>query len=296
MDSLDSLSGSHNFFNIFRVVNYKRKFAVEHPTYFYPEGLLVFCAEQGAGKTLSAVQYCIRVNKMYEDCVFCTNVLIKDFPVNCYYEIKEISEDVTQIFYYIISDDCLARKVTLSKDENGEIQTDIEKILDIKICVAYDGIDCIKNLSNGFEGVLYLIDEIHLEFNSLESKNIPIEVMVEVSQQRKQRKHIVGTSQVYMRLAKPLREQIDTVVICKNFLSCIQYNTVIDGKTAVEDNGKLIADIKRKFLWFHRPELYNSYDTFAKMKRYRKEWKGISRQDIYNKNEEVKVNGLHSGR
>ena len=51
------------------------------------------------------------------------------------YEIKEISEDVTQIFYYRISDDCLARKVTLSKDENGEIQTDIEKILDIKICV-----------------------------------------------------------------------------------------------------------------------------------------------------------------
>ena len=126
MDSLDSLSGSHNFFNIFRVVNYKRKFALEHPTYFYPEGLLVFCSEQGAGKTLSAVQYCIRVNKMYEDCIFCTNVLIKGLPVNCYYEIKEISEDVTQIFYYRISDDCLARKVTLSKDENGEIQTDIE--------------------------------------------------------------------------------------------------------------------------------------------------------------------------
>lgn len=291
MDNFDSLKGSHNLFNIFRVVNYKRKFAKSHPTYFYPEGLLVFCAEQGAGKTLSAVQYCIKVNNMYPDAVFCTNVSIKEFPINCYYEIKNITENLTKIYFYTIASDEIVRIVNVFT-ENGETRTEIENIKDIKIVVAYDGIDCIKDLSNGIEGVLYLIDEIHLEFNSLESKNIPIEIMVEVSQQRKQRKHIVGTSQVYMRLAKPLREQIDTVVICKNYLSCIQYNTVINGKTAVEDNGKLQAEILHKFLWFHKPELYDSYDTYAKMKRYRKEWNGTVKQDIYNKNEEVKVHGL----
>ena len=280
MDSLDSLSGSHNFFNIFRCVNYKREFAKLNPTYFDPSGLLVFCAEQGAGKTLSAVQYCIKINKLYDDCIFCTNVAIKEFPVNCYYEIENVNERITRIKYYLIETGGLVRTVTLI-EENGETHTEIEKIQDVKIVIAYDGIECIKLLSNGMEGVLYLIDEIHLEFNSLESKNIPIEIMVEVSQQRKQRKHIVGTSQVYMRLAKPLREQIDTVVICKNFLSCIQYNKVIDGKTAVEQNGKLQADIIRKFLWFHRPELYNSYDTYAKMKRYRNEWNGVSRSNIY---------------
>lgn len=292
MDNFENLKGSHNPFNIFKVVNYKRKFAKSHPTYFYPEGLLVFCAEQGAGKTLSAVQYCIKVNKMYPECIFCTNVLIKEFPVNCYYEIKNITENLTKIYFKLIDTDEIVRIVSVFSD-HGETRTETEPIRDdVKICVAYDGIDCIKDLSNGIEGVLYLIDEIHLEFNSLESKNIPIEVMVEVSQQRKQRKHIVGTSQVYMRLAKPLREQIDTVVICKNYLSCIQYNTVINGKTATEQNGKLNADILRKFLWFHRPSLYDSYDTYAKMKRYRKEWKGVERQDIYNKNEEVRVNGL----
>lgn len=292
MDSLENLKGSHNPLNIFKVVNYKRKFANAHPTYFYPEGLLVFCAEQGAGKTLSAVQYCIKVNRMYPDCIFCTNVLIKEFPVNCYYEIKNITENLTKIYFKLIDTDEIVRIVSVFSD-HGETKTETEPIRDdIKICIAYDGIDCIKDLSNGIEGVLYLIDEIHLEFNSLESKNIPIEIMVEVSQQRKQRKHIVGTSQVYMRLAKPLREQIDTVVICKNYLSCIQYNTVINGKTATEQNGKLNADILRKFLWFHRPSLYDSYDTYAKMKRYRKEWKGVERQDIYNKNEEVRVNGL----
>lgn len=291
MDNFDSLKGSHNFFNMFRVVNYKRKFAKSNPTYFYPEGLLVFCAEQGAGKTLSAVQYCIKVNEMYPDSIFCTNVSIKGFSINCYYKIKNISDNLTKIYFYTIENDEIVRIVNVFS-ENGETKTKIENIKDIKIVVAYDGIDCIKDLSNGIEGVLYLIDEIHLEFNSLESKNIPIEIMVEVSQQRKQRKHIVGTSQVYMRLAKPLREQIDTVVICKNYLSCIQYNTVINGKTAVEDNGKLQAEILHKFLWFHKPELYDSYDTYAKMKRYRKEWNGTAKQDIYNKNEEVKINGL----
>ena len=281
MDNLDSLTGSHNLFNIFRVFHYKRKFALSHPTYFYPEGLLVFCAEQGAGKTLSAVQYVIKTNTIYNNAILCTNVAIKEFPVNCYYQITHFSNSITYINYFLIETDELVRTVEMI-EEKGETTTNIYKYCeDIKIVVAYDGIECIKTLANGVEGVCYLIDEIHLEFNSLESKNIPIEIMVEVSQQRKQRKHIVGTSQVYMRLAKPLREQIDTVVICHNFLGCIQYNKVINGKTATEHDGKLDAEVIRKYLWFHRPELYNSYDTFAKMKRYRKEWNGVSRSDIY---------------
>lgn len=148
--------------------------------------------------------------------------------------------------------------------------------------IEYEGIESLTKLENGKEGVLYFIDEIHLEFNSLESKNVPIEVMIEVSQQRKQRKHIVGTSQVYMRMAKPFREQIKNVVICKNFFKSIQFNRLIDGDSAVEKNGKLVFDTVKYSIWFHSPELYGSYDTYAKMKRYRKEWKGVSRQEIYN--------------
>ena len=288
MDTFECLKGSHNLFNIFRVINFKRKFANEHPTYFDPSGLLVFCAEQGAGKTLSAVQYAIKVNSKYDDCIFCTNVAIKDYPVNCYYKREQINDTTFRVNYFEIETNDLVREVIVT-DFGGETNTLINKYKNIHIVIAYDGIECIKDLSNGFEGVLYLIDEIHLEFNSLESKNIPIEIMVEVSQQRKQRKHIIGTSQVYLRLAKPLREQIDTVVLCKNWFSCIQYNKVIDGKTATEKDGKLCATVVKKFLWFHKPELYSSYDTYAKMKRYRNEWKGVPRQDIYN-NREVEVN------
>lgn len=102
--------------------------------------------------------------------------------------------------------------------------------------IDYDGIESLTSHNNGYAGVIYFIDEIHLEFNSLESKNVPIEVMIEVSQQRKQRKHIVGTSQVYMRMAKPFREQIKNVVICKNFFKVLQYNRLIDGDSSYEQN------------------------------------------------------------
>ena len=138
--------------------------------------------------------------------------------------------------------------------------------------VEYNGMDSLCNLENGYNGVLYLIDEIHLEFNSLESKNISIEEMTEFAQQRKQRKHIVGTSQVFMRMAKPLREQIHDVVMCRKIFSWWQQNTLIDGTSAYEEGGQLIAESKGVYNWFHSPELYGCYDTYAKMHRYRKEW------------------------
>lgn len=141
----------------------------------------------------------------------------------------------------------------------------------------YDGIDCLKNIENGIYGVLYLIDEIHLEFNSLESKNIDIEIMTEISQQRKQRKHIVGTSQVYGRMAKPLREQIKNAVLCSNYFSVLQKNILIDGEHTREENGKLIVEKSKSFMFFHTPEIYRRYDTYAKMKRYRNEWQGRQR-------------------
>lgn len=145
----------------------------------------------------------------------------------------------------------------------------------------YTGIECLTNIENGYYGVIYFIDEIHLEFNSLESKNIPIEVMIEVSQQRKQRKHIIGTTQQFLRLAKPLREQIKNLVICRCFLGCFQHNKFVDGETIRELDGHVKMEVRKRFNFFHTVDMYTSYDTYAKMKRYRQEWKGVSRQDIY---------------
>lgn len=225
MGQNELLKGSRNPSALWQSLRYKADFRRQHPEYFDPEGLLIFCGPQGSGKTLSAVQYCKKILEQYPDCIFVSNVAIDGLP-----------DSVQQ--------------------------------------VEYDGLDTLMNISNGYAGVLYLIDEIHLEFNSLESKNMSIEEMTEFAQQRKQRKHIVGTSQVFMRLAKPLREQIKSVVLCQNYLGLIQHNQLIDGTTAVEEGGKLRCDVKGNYWWLHTPNLYSCYDTYAKMKRYKKEWKG----------------------
>lgn len=219
------LDGSMNPYNIVRVVQHNQAFYAEHPDYFRPEGLLIFCGAQGSGKTLSAVQYVKKLCEEYPNAILCTNV-----------EIHGLNPDT--------------------------------------VVVEYDGLDCLKNLENGYRGVIFFIDEIHLEFNSLESKNIDIEVIIEISQQRKQRKHIIGTTQVYGRMAKPLREQIKNVVLCNCICRVFQINTLIDGAKSYEKDGKLVTDTVKRFYWFHRPELYDSYDTYAKMRRYKNEWKG----------------------
>lgn len=289
------LNGSLNIFNAFKIIKFRMNFAKNHPNYFIPEGLLTFCGSQGSGKTLSAVQYCSKCLDKYEKAIFCTNVEIKQYPINCYYERRtEVSDGVEYniVEYYTLISNLLVRRV-ISFYKDGEQQSDIKDFEAIgfngRIVVEYNGLDCLKDIENGEQGVVYLIDEIHLEFNSLESKNIPIEVMVEVSQQRKQRKHIVGTSQVYMRMAKPLREQIKNVVICRNFFRFLQWNKLIDGETSHEEDGKLTFDTQKYIFWFHSPNLYKSYDTYKKMKRYRNEWKGVSRTDIYS-NSNITIN------
>lgn len=55
--------------------------------------------------------------------------------------------------------------------------------------------------------------------------------------------------------------------------------------------GKLHIETMKSVIWFHSPELYCSYDTYAKMKRYSKEWQGVSRQNIYENKMEVVLNG-----
>lgn len=222
------LDGSKNFLNLFLLKRYKRKFYRNHPEYFRPDGLLIFCGAQGEGKTLSAVDYVKKLSWLYPKAIICSNVEIKGLNPLC--------------------------KV-----------------------VEYEGLESLTSIENGYAGVIYLIDEIHLEFNSLESKNIPIEVMIEVSQQRKQRKQIVGTSQQFLRVAKPIREQVKNLVICKKLFNCIQFNKLIDGATIHEENGHVKMEVKKRCIWFHSPKMYDSYDTYKKMRRYRNEWHGVSR-------------------
>lgn len=144
--------------------------------------------------------------------------------------------------------------------------------------VPYNDLEQLISLNNGYNGVLYLIDEMHLQFNSLQSKNMPLEVFQEVSQQRKQRKCIIGTSQVYMRLAKPFREQISNVVICNTICKYLQVNHFIDGNSAIETDHGLEAVCYGTRFFVHTPALYQAYDTYAKVGA----GQGFAPQSYYN--------------
>lgn len=141
----------------------------------------------------------------------------------------------------------------------------------------------LHEINNGIYGVIYLLDEVHVLWNSLESKNIPISEMATFCQMRKERRVIIGTSQVYSRIAKPIREQLKYVIKCRNILKYIQINQLIDpnadGYTG-EHDGELEGELLKTFVWFHRPADYEAYDTLNKIvriERTEKQKRGVLR-------------------
>lgn len=134
---------------------------------------------------------------------------------------------------------------------------------------SFDGVDCFRKYRNGEKGVIFFIDEIHILFNSLESKGANINIFEVVSQQRKQRMLIVGTSQVFNRMQKPFREQFRFVVLCRNFFNSIQWNRLADAQdcTVDETSGKVNLGKTKIQFFFHSPEMYESYDTTALIDR-----------------------------
>ncbi len=261
--------------NITKLPDYvKRKieFNQNNPFWFKDVGTMIFCGHQGAGKTLSAVNYVYNLFERYPYMIVVSNIRLTDYPFNCGYR---VNDNGTADIFLLETGEVLNLTDWLHAEDNDIINGKVPYV-----CIEYDGLDCLKYVCNNELGVVFLVDELHLELNSLESKNIDIDVIVEISQQRKQRKKIIGTSQVYMRLAKPLREQIFDVVICRNFFDCLQFNKSINGETAHEENGKLIAETKARSIYFHTFEMYGRYDTYAKMKRYNKEWQGHKRDSV----------------
>lgn len=148
-------------------------------------------------------------------------------------------------------------------------------------CVPFTDYEQIKTLSNDEKGVIFLIDEIHVLWNSLESKNIPISEMAVFCQMRKARRVILGTSQVYGRIAKPIREQLKYAIKCKSYFKYLQINKIVDPNgddCKGEKDGELDGELVHTSWFFHRPSDYQAYDTFAKVERIeRKKIMGVKR-------------------
>jgi hypothetical protein len=235
--------------------------------FFWPTGTQVYCGSQGSGKTISAVKHLIDLHDRYPKAVIVSNIQFT--------ELKEVT---------------FKDKESLSK-ARGELDT-------LTQYIRFQDIDqlamALTGINNGKYGVIYIIDEIHTYFNALDSKNIPMFVFTEISQQRKQRKLIVGTSQLFLRMAKPLREQCDSLIICSTVMGVFTKQTVFDGMSLSQDyDGSLSGHVKKVGWFFHRRRIRNAFDTFQKVvssdQQY--EFEGINRIQISDKKgKQLKLN------
>lgn len=129
--------------------------------------------------------------------------------------------------------------------------------------------DMVKN-ENGVFGQVEVLDEIQTWFNSLQSKDFPIEMITEISQQRKQRKCLVGTAQVWTRIAKPIREQTTFVYMPYTVFGCLTVVRVTKPRYWDEEKQTFKRYIKTYF-YVHSSKIRDSFDTYKKIEKYSNE-------------------------
>lgn len=115
-------------------------------------------------------------------------------------------------------------------------------------------------------GIIFAIDEIQNEFDVYDVRNFSTRILRTVTQQRKQKIKIYGTSQHFNRVSKPLREQTFEVVDCYTVLGRWTYQKCFDAMeyNAVIDNPERKTKLSRKWRknFVQTNELRNAYDTF----------------------------------
>lgn len=176
------------------------------PDFFAPQGIHMFCGEQGCGKTIACVEMMLRYQKMYPKSRMITNFA-----------------------------------VTTEDDELSQWQQLLE-------------------YTNEKKGVIVGIDEIQNWFMS--GKNQLPEGMLEVAtQNRKNRRVICCTAQVFTRVNKGLREQVTMVYEPHTFLGC--FTVVCKKKYRFDSDGSVLeSKFRGMYCFTHTEELRNAYDTY----------------------------------
>lgn len=114
---------------------------------------------------------------------------------------------------------------------------------------------------NGVKGVIVGMDELQNWFGSNASRNFPPEMLSVITQNRKNRRLILGTAQNFYLLAKALRSQTTEVRECTTIAGCLTF--VIRKEPFLDDKGDVKEWKHRGFYWFvHTPRIRESYDTY----------------------------------
>ncbi len=115
--------------------------------------------------------------------------------------------------------------------------------------------------TNGIYGEIDCIDEIQNWFSSNQSKNFPPDMLTIITQQRKVRRCILATSQIFSRVAKPIRENTYLMYYPFTAFGCITFVRVY--KPILDEQGNLKERKLKKFFFFvHDEELRNMFDSY----------------------------------
>ena len=131
----------------------------------------------------------------------------------------------------------------------------------------------------GCVGVLILWDEIQNDFDSF--SKVSKDVLRVITQQRKQSIKILGTSQVFTRVSKALREQTYEVVVCNTIMGRYTRGRFFDADEFIHNidrpEEKKQLHRLRKVSFIQTDDLRELYDSYAVIKT-------LSEQAIEEKN------------
>lgn len=177
------------------------------PEFFRYQGLVVFEGRQGSGKTMSMVEFILRMREEYPLAKITTN-------------------------FGLIS-------------QNKELK-DWRMLL---------------NYTNDKQGVIVGMDELQNWFSSNDSRNFPPEMLSVITQNRKNRRIIVGTSQNFYLLAKAIRSQATEVRRCTTLFGCL---TIVKRSEPILDSEGNVQEFKPRGTYFfvHNKKLREAYDTY----------------------------------
>jgi ATP-dependent Clp protease ATP-binding subunit ClpX len=127
----------------------------------------------------------------------------------------------------------------------------------------------LTDFKNGSYGIITIIDETQNWFSSKDSKNFPPEMLSVVTQNRKNRRIILGTATSFYMLSKDIRTQCTEVRTPYTFFGC--FCVVVRRAPVFNSDG----DIERYkfrgiYTYVQTKELRNSYDTYSVIERLSK--------------------------
>lgn len=132
----------------------------------------------------------------------------------------------------------------------------------------YKGIEDFDTYNNGADGMIFVIDEIHTLFSSLQSAKMPESTLTVWSQNRKNRRVILGTSQRFTRVAKGIREQTTWNYECTHPILNRFYSYRIKAGDEYDDAGKYTGEKEPPRFWYiPRVSVMRMYNTLEVVKK-----------------------------